>query len=81
MATTLGKPSDKANRPDKAPRTRTRVSVERVGAQAAARNTVKRGAHAAAFAPQASLTVSRQPRTRSRAAWCGKWRKLPQETL
>ena len=45
----------------KAPRTRTRASVEREGAQAAARNTVKRGAHAAAPAPQASLTVSRQP--------------------
>ena len=36
-------------------------SVEREGAQAAARNIVKRGAHAAAPAPQASLTVSRQP--------------------
>jgi hypothetical protein len=35
-------------------------SVERDGAQAAARNTVKRGANAAAPAPQASLTVSRQ---------------------
>jgi len=55
-------------------------SVVREGAQAAARDTVKRGAHAAAPAPQASLTVSRAPRTRSRAAWCGKGRKLPQET-
>jgi hypothetical protein len=36
-------------------------SVEREGAQAAARNTRKRGAIAAAPAPQASLTVSRQP--------------------
>ncbi len=36
-------------------------SVVREGAQAAARNTGKRGAHAAAPAPQASLTVSRQP--------------------
>jgi len=36
-------------------------SVEREGAQAAARNTLKRGAIAAAPAPQASLTVSRQP--------------------
>jgi hypothetical protein len=35
--------------------------VEREGAQAAARNTVKRGAIAAAPAPQAALTVSRQP--------------------
>jgi hypothetical protein len=35
-------------------------SVEREGAQAAAGNTVKRGAIAAAPAPQASLTVSRQ---------------------
>jgi len=45
-------------------------SVERGGAQAAARNTVKRGAHAAAPAPQASLTVSRQPSLRV-AAKCG----------
>ena len=36
-------------------------SVEREGAQVAARNIVKRGAHAAAPAPQASLTVSRLP--------------------
>ncbi|MGH8756287.1 MAG: hypothetical protein ACREU0_10820, partial [Burkholderiales bacterium] len=36
-------------------------SVVREGAQAAARNIVKWGAHAAAPAPQASLTVSRQP--------------------
>ena len=35
--------------------------MEREGAQAAARNTLKRGAIAAAPAPQASLTVSRQP--------------------
>ncbi|MGH8711054.1 MAG: hypothetical protein ACREVA_07030, partial [Burkholderiales bacterium] len=35
--------------------------VVREGAQAAARNIVKWGAHAAAPAPQASLTVSRQP--------------------
>ncbi|MGH8716300.1 MAG: hypothetical protein ACREUI_06150, partial [Burkholderiales bacterium] len=41
--------------------TRTRASVEREGAQAAARDIVKRGASAAAPAPQASLTVSRQP--------------------
>ena len=39
-------------------------SVEREGAQTAARDTVKRGAHAAAPAPQASLTVSRQPSLR-----------------
>ena len=45
-------------------------SVVREGAQAAARNTVKRGAHAAAPAPQASLTVSRQPSLRV-AAKCG----------
>jgi hypothetical protein len=44
--------------------------VEREGAQAAARNTVKRGAHAAAPAPQASLTVSRQPSLRV-AVKCG----------
>ncbi len=36
-------------------------SVVREGAQAAARNIVKWGAHVAAPAPQASLTVSRQP--------------------
>ena len=36
-------------------------SVVRAGAQAAARNTLKRGAPAAVPAPQASLTVSRQP--------------------
>ena len=36
-------------------------SVEREGAQAVARGIVKRGAIAAAPAPQASLTVSRQP--------------------
>ena len=47
-------------------------SVEREGAQAAARNTVKRGAHAAAPAPQASLTVSRQPSHPG----CGKMRRL-----
>src|SRR5712691_7314448 len=45
-------------------------SVEREGVQAAARNTVKRGAHAVAPAPQASLTVSRQPSLRV-AAKCG----------
>ena len=45
-------------------------SVEREGAQAATRNTVKRGAHAAAPAPQASLTVSRQPSFRV-AVKCG----------
>jgi len=45
-------------------------SVVREGAQAAARNTVKRGARAAAPAPQASLTVSRQPSLRV-AAKCG----------
>ena len=45
-------------------------SVVREGAQAAARDTVKRGAHAAAPAPQASLTVSRQPSLRV-AAKCG----------
>ena len=39
-------------------------SVEREGAQAAARNIVIRGAIAAAPAPQASLTVSRQPPVR-----------------
>src|SRR5713101_7540677 len=44
-------------------------SVERKGAQAAARNTVKRGAHAAAPAPQASLTVSRQPSLRVAAKY------------
>ena len=44
----------------KAPRTRTRVSVEREGEQAAASKIVKWGAYAAAHAPQASLTVSRQ---------------------
>jgi hypothetical protein len=60
-----------ADRVAAAPRTRTRVSVEREGAQAAARGIVKRGAHAAAPAPQASLTVSRQPSH----AGCGKlWR-------
>ncbi len=37
-------------------------SVEREGAQASARDIVKWGAIAAAPAPQASLTVSRQPR-------------------
>src|SRR5713101_10121245 len=47
-------------------------SVAREGAQAAARNTVKRGAHAAAPAPQASLTVSRQPSHPG----CGKMRRL-----
>ena len=36
-------------------------SVVREGTQAAARNTVKWGTHAAVPAPQASLTVSRQP--------------------
>ena len=36
-------------------------SAEREGAQADARNTVKRGAIAAAPAPEASLTASRQP--------------------
>ena len=45
-------------------------SVEREGAQAAARNAVKRGAHTAAPAPQASLTVSRKPSLRV-AAKCG----------
>jgi hypothetical protein len=45
-------------------------SVEREGAQAAARDTVKRGA--AAPAPQASLTVSRQPSH----SGCGKMRRL-----
>ncbi len=79
MAIPLDKPSDKADRPESAPDSVSR-SVVREGAQAAARNIVKRGAHAAAPAPQASLTVSRAPRTRSRAAWCGKGRKLPQET-
>jgi len=39
-------------------------SVEREGAQAAASNIVIRDAHAAAPAPQASLTVSRQPPVR-----------------
>jgi len=39
-------------------------SVEREGAQAAARSTIKWGAYAAAPAPQASLTVSRQPPVR-----------------
>ena len=47
-------------------------SVVREGARAAARNTVKRGAHAAAPAPQASLTVSRQPSHPG----CGKMRRL-----
>ena len=60
MATPLGKPSDKADRPESAPDSVSR-SVVREGAQAGARNTVKQGAHAAAPAPQASLTVSRQP--------------------
>jgi hypothetical protein len=46
-------------------------SVEREGAQAAARNIVKRGAHAASPAPQASLTVSRQPPSLRVAAKCG----------
>jgi hypothetical protein len=36
-------------------------SVEREGARAAEGNIMKRGAHAAAPAPQAALTVSRQP--------------------
>ena len=39
-------------------------SVVREGTQAAARNIAKWGAHAAAPAPQASLTVSRQPSLR-----------------
>jgi len=43
-------------------------SVEREGAQAAARNIVKWSGHAAAPAPQASLTVSRAPRTRTRVS-------------
>jgi hypothetical protein len=46
-------------------------SVEREGAHAAARNIVKRGAHAVAPAPQASLTVSRQPPSLRVAAKCG----------
>jgi len=46
-------------------------SVEREGANAAARNIVKWGAHAAAPAPQASLTVSRQPPSLRVAAKCG----------
>ena len=46
-------------------------SVEREGAHAAARNIVKWGAHAAAPAPQASLTVSRQPPSLRVAAKCG----------
>ena len=45
--------------------------MEREGAQAAARNFVKWGAHAAAPAPQASLTVSRQPLSLRVAAKCG----------
>ncbi|MGH8753360.1 MAG: hypothetical protein ACREUJ_05720 [Burkholderiales bacterium] len=60
MAITLGKPSDKADRPESTPDSVSR-SVVRAGAQAAAKEIVKRGAHAAAPAPQASLTVSRQP--------------------
>jgi hypothetical protein len=60
MVTALGKPSDKADRRESAPDSDSR-SVEREGAQAAARDIVKRGAHAAAPAPQASLTASRQP--------------------
>src|SRR5712692_2774706 len=47
-------------------------SVVREGAQAAAGITVKRGAIAAAPAPQASLTVSRQPSHPG----CGKMRRL-----
>ena len=69
MAIPLGKPSDKADRPESAPDSVSR-SVVREGAQAAARDTVKRGAHATAPAPQASLTVSRQPSLRV-AAKCG----------
>ena len=60
MVDPLRKPSDNADRLESAPDSVSR-SVVREGAQAAARNTVKRGAHAAAPAPQASLTVSRQP--------------------
>ncbi len=60
MVDPLRKLSDKADRPKSAPDSDSR-SVEREGAQAAARNIVKWGAHAAAPAPQASLTVSRQP--------------------
>ena len=45
-------------------------SVEREGAQASARDIVKWGAIAAAPAPQASLTVSRQQSLRV-AAKCG----------
>ncbi len=69
MAIPLGKPSDKADRPESAPDSVSR-SVVREGAKAAARNTAKRGAHAATPAPQASLTVSRQPSLRV-AAKCG----------
>ena len=69
MVSTLGKPSDKADRPESAPDSVSR-SVVREGAQAAARNIVKWGAHAAAPAPQASRTVSRQPSLRV-AAKCG----------
>ncbi|MGH8710922.1 MAG: hypothetical protein ACREVA_06360 [Burkholderiales bacterium] len=60
MVDPLRKPSDKADRRKSAPDSVSR-SVVREGAQAAARNIVKRGAHAAAPAPQAALTVSRQP--------------------
>ncbi len=71
MATTLGKPSDKADHPESAPDSVSR-SVVREGAQAAARYIVKWGAPAAAPAPQASLTVSRQPSHPG----CGKMRRL-----
>ena len=70
--TPLRKPSDKAEIARKGAPDSVSRSVVREGAQAAARNTVKRGAHAAAPAPQASLTVSRQP---SRPG-CGKIRRL-----
>jgi len=63
MVDPLHKPSDKADRPERRPG----LGLAQRGAgwaQAAARNTVKRGARAAAPAPQASLTVSRQPSLR-----------------
>jgi hypothetical protein len=69
MAGPLGKPSNKADRLGRRPG----LGLAQRGAgrgATAARNTVKRGAHAAAPAPQASLTVSRQPSLRV-AAKCG----------
>jgi hypothetical protein len=60
MATPLASRATKQTARKGAPDSVSR-SVVREGAQAAAGITVKRGAHAAAPAPQASLTVSRQP--------------------